>query len=102
MILALAFATPVQAQTAPKDTGSMAYPAPVPNTGTRLAAPSHRQPRARRLTPATCSIPAPLRVKATLSTTRTTGVGANPLDTGSMAYPAPLPQGNVGMTAPKK
>ncbi len=41
--------------------------------------------------------PAPLP-QGNLSTTTTTGASRAPTDTGNMAYPAPLPQGNLSTT----
>lgn len=94
-LLGLGLALPANAQTQVpgKDTGSMAYPAPVPqgNASTTSAA------GAKDTGSAAYPKPAPA---GDLSTTAT---GVNrPTDTGNMAYPAPLPQGNVaGSTVPK-
>ncbi len=77
----------------PRDTGNMAYPAPVPqgNLATSTGPQSQRRPDTGSVT-----YPAPLP-QGTVSTT-TVGGSRTPTDTGNMAYPAPLPSGNVGTT----
>jgi len=99
-VLALAFAAvslcaaaPALAQTTqPRDTGSMAYPAPLPqgNIGTTVVGP--QVPDTGNM-----AYPAPLpqgNVPGNATAPRAP-------DTGSMAYPAPVPQGNVGTTTVK-
>jgi len=91
-VLGLALASPAVAQrNQPSDTGSMAYPTPVPqgnlgNTRTTRQAPDTGS--ARYQTP---------QPQGNLGTTRTTGP-RRPTDTGNMAYPDPVPQGNIGTT----
>ena len=95
-ILALGAAVPAVAQTTPpKDTGSMAYPAPLPqgNVGTTTTTGAPRAPTDT----GSMAFPAP---QGGVSNS-TTGAARTPTDTGNMAYPAPLPQGNIG-TAPVK
>lgn len=91
IVAAAAVVAPANAQTPPRDTGSMAYPAPLPqgNVGTSAG------PRAPDTGSASTPAPVPERGP-------TANVPPNS-DTGSMAYPAPLPQGNLGTTstAPK-
>ncbi len=91
LALAAAFtlAVPGLAQAQPRDTGSMAYPAPVPqgNLSTTRVGPQ---------APDTGSMAYPAPVPQ--GNDRTTAVGRQPGDTGSMAYPAPVPQGNLGTT----
>ena len=92
---ALGLATvPALAQTAPRpaDTGSAAFPTPLPqgNVSTTVIGPQ---------TPDTGNMayPTPLpqgNVSNTMPTSRTP-------DTGNMAYPTPLPQGTVGSTTVK-
>jgi hypothetical protein len=96
-ILALGAAVPAVAQTTPpKDTGSMAYPAPLPqgNVGTTTTG----APRTPTDT-GNSAYPAPLPQGNVITTTPPTS--RTPTDTGNMAYPAPLPQGTIG-TAPVK
>ena len=98
--LVLALAAPAFAQTTPpRDTGSMAFPAPLPQ-GTLSTTTTTPGPRTPTDT-GNMAYPAPVP-QGNVGTTTTTGP-RSPSDTGSMAYPAPLPQGNVGTTttAPK-
>ncbi len=90
-LLATSAALPVAAQTTPpRDTGNMAYPAPLPqgNVATTVA-PASRDT-------GNMAYPAPLPQG-------TVGTSAAPAtrDTGNMAYPAPAPQGTVGTTTVK-
>ncbi len=92
-ILGLAAATPAMAQTTQRpDTGSMAYPTPLPqgNIGTTVVGPQ---------APDTGNMAYPAPLPQGNVTGNTTAPRA--ADTGSMAYPAPLPQGNVGTTTVK-
>ena len=96
-ILGLAFAGTAMAQrTPPSDTGSMAFPAPLPqgNVGTSTVpgVPG------RRADTGSMAYPSPERQGSTTATPAKRRRAANPTDTGSMAYPAPLPQGNLGTT----
>ena len=87
---AFALAAPALAQAQPRDAGSMAYPALLPqgNLGTTRVGP---QPRDA----GSMADPAPSRQhEDPLNAT-----GPQPRDTGILAYPAPLPQGNPGATA---
>ena len=96
--LAFGAAVPAMAQTTPpRDTGSAAYPAPLPqgNIGTTTTTNAPRTPTDT----GNMAYPTP-RATGTVGTTTTTGP-RTPTDTGNMAYPAPLPQGTVG-TAPAK
>ncbi len=94
-LLSLGLASPLAAQTqAPADTGSMAYPTPVPQGNSAASATAPGKDTGSAAYPA----PAPA---GNLKTTTTTGQ-THPTDTGQMAYPAPLPQGSVaGSTMPK-
>lgn len=87
--LALVAAAPAFAQS--RDTGSMGYPAPLPQgqVGTTTVAP--RGPTDT----GNMAYPAPLP-QGQVGTTTVAPRG--PSDTGNMAYPAPLPQGTVGTT----
>ena len=90
----LAAAVPAMAQTTQRpDTGSMAYPAPVPqgNVGTTTVG---------RQAPDTGNMAYPTPVPQGNVGTTVVGPRATP-DTGNMAYPAPVPQGNVGTTRVK-
>ncbi len=92
-VLGLAVAAPAMAQTTQRpDTGSMAYPAPLPqgNIGTTVVGPQ---------APDTGNMAYPAPVPQGNVGSSVTGPRAT--DTGSMAYPAPLPQGNVGTTTVK-
>ena len=99
-ILALGAAVPAVAQTTPpKDTGNMAYPAPLPqgNVGTTNTTGTPRKPTDT----GSVGYPAPAATGA-VGSTSTAGAPRTPTDTGNMAYPAPLPQGNVGSAPVKK
>lgn len=90
---ALCTAVPALAQTTqPRDTGSMAYPAPLPqgNIGTTVVGPQ---------APDTGNMAYPTPVPQGNVPGNATAPRAP--DTGSMAYPAPVPQGNVGTTTVK-
>jgi len=92
-ILGLTAAVPATAQTTQRpDTGSMAYPTPLPqgNIGTTVVGP--QAPDTGNM-----AYPAPLP-QGNVTGNSTTPRAA---DTGSMAYPAPVPQGNVGTTTVK-
>ena len=95
--LVLGAAVPAYAQSSrtPTDTGSMAYPTPLPqgNVGTTTTGP--RGPTDT----GNMAYPAPLP-QGNIGTTRVSPGG--PADTGNMAYPAPLPQGKIGTSAPAK
>ncbi len=96
--LALAAAVPAFAQTTPpRDTGSMAFPAPLPQGNVNTTTTTG--PRSPTDT-GSMAFPAPLP-QGNLSTTTTTGP-RSPTDTGSMAFPAPLPQGTVSTTTTPK
>lgn len=93
-IVGLAVAAPALAQTTqPRDTGSMAYPAPLPQgkVGTTVVGPQ---------APDTGNMAYPTPVPQGNIGTTVVGPRA-PADTGNMAYPAPVPQGNVGTTRVK-
>jgi len=88
-VLGLALATPVLAQNRPTDTGSMAYPAPVPQGNLGTTVTPRQAPDTGNM-----AYPAPVP-QGNVGTTRTQGP-RRPTDTGNMAYPAPMPQGNLG------
>ena len=89
-LLAMSACAPV---TQPRDTGNMAFPAPLPqgNVGPGLGTTAQRIPDTGNM-----AYPAPLP-QGNLSTTATGGP-RRPTDTGNMAYPAPVPAGNIGTT----
>ena len=72
---------------APTQSGSMAYPAPVPQGNLRTTDPQAQSVNHR----GAAAYPAP-RAQGNLATTPTSGQTS---DEGSMAYPAPAPQGNL-------
>ena len=86
---AFALAAPALAPAQPRDPGSMAYPALLPqgNLGTTRVGP---QPR----NVGSMADPAPVRQRGD----HTSAIGPQPRETGILAYPAPLPQGNPGAT----
>lgn len=93
---ALGAATPLFAQTPsqPRDTGSMAYPAPLPQGNVSSSSTASRKPTDT----GSMNYPAPLpqgNVATTATTTR------KPTDTGSMAYPAPATPGTTTTTTVK-
>ncbi len=85
---AFALAAPALAQAQPRDAGSMAYPALLPqgNLGTTRVGP---QPRDAGST----ADPAPARPR-----NGHLAIGPQPREADILAYPAPLPQGNPGAT----
>ncbi len=85
---ALALAAPALAQAQPRDAGSMAYPALLPQ-GSLSTTRVGPQPRDTGI----LADPAPARQRNDPMAT-----GPQPRDTGILAYPAPLPQGNPGAT----
>ena len=86
------FAAPANAQ-ATKDTGNMAYPAPLPQGQVSTTV---TQPRTAADT-GNMAYPAP-QPAGTVG-----GAAATPgKDTGSMAYPAPKPAGNLATTPTKQ
>ena len=96
-ILGLAFTSPAMAQaTKPSDTGSMAFPAPVPqgNLETTRTGPARGATDTGNM-----AYPAPAP-QGNVGT-NATGPARGTSDTGSMAFPAPLPQGNVATTPVK-
>ena len=89
-LVGFATAAPTLAQTTQRpDTGSMAYPTPVPqgNVGSTVVG---------RQAPDTGNMAYPTPVPQ--GNIGTTVGGPRTPDTGNMAYPAPVPQGNVGTT----
>jgi len=74
-----------------RDTGNMAYPAPLPQGQV-----SNTNTLARRPDVGSAAFPAPLP-QGNVSNT-TVGNPRRPTDTGNMAYPAPLPQGQIETT----
>lgn len=93
-IVGLAVAAPALAQTTQQpDTGSMAYPAPLPQgkVGTTVVGPQ---------APDTGNMAYPTPVPQGNIGTTVVGPRSSP-DTGNMAYPAPVPQGKVGTTRVK-
>ncbi len=82
--------TPAPSQV--RDTGNMAYPAPLPQGNIGGSGTAMRQPDTGSV-----AYPAPLP-QGNVSTTNTTGYSRTPTDTGNMAYPAPVRAGNVGTT----
>ena len=98
-ILAFGAIVPAVAQTTPpKDTGNMAYPAPLPQGN--LSTTTTTAPRTPTDT-GSAAFPAPLP-QGNLSTTNTTAAPRAPTDTGNMAYPTPMPQGTVATTPVQK
>lgn len=95
MGLALTGAAMAQANK-PSDTGSMAFPAPVPqgNLETTRTGPARGPTDTGNM-----AYPAP--VPQGNVGTSSNGPQRGPTDTGSMAFPAPAPQGNVA-TRPAK
>ena len=75
-----------------RDTGNMAYPAPLPQGNVATTNTLQRTPDTGSV-----AFPAPLP-QGQVGTTRTGANPRRPTDTGNMAYPAPLPQGQVGTT----
>lgn len=96
-VLGLAFTSAAMAQaTKPSDTGSMGYPAPVPqgNLETTRTGPQRGPGDTGNM-----AYPAPA-AQGNVGTSPA-GPGRSQSDTGSMAFPAPVPQGNVATTPGK-
>lgn len=93
-VLAAALAAPAMAQNR-SDTGSMQYPQPnAAGTINGTVVPGARPDTGSMATPS----PGQGGVGAATTPSLGNGTGAN---TGSMQYPQPLPQGNVGTTTTK-
>jgi hypothetical protein len=93
-LIGVAVAAPALAQTTqPRDTGSMALPAPLPQgtVGRTVVGPQ---------APDTGNMAYPTPVPQGNIGTTVVGPRSSP-DTGNMAYPAPVPQGNLGTTRVK-
>lgn len=101
-ILGVAFAGPAMAQAnRPTDTGSMAFPSPLPQGNVGRTITPRQAPDTGNM-----AYPAPVPQGNIGSATVPRGnMGSavarrarRPTDTGSMGYPDPLPQGNLNTT----
>jgi hypothetical protein len=94
--LVLSAASPAFAQTPsqPHDTGSMAYPTPLPQGNVSTSTTAARHPTDT----GSMNYPAPLP-QGKVATTTT--AARKPTDTGSMAYPAPNAAGMTSTTTVK-
>lgn len=96
--LAFAVVSPALAQTRPSDTGSMNYPAPLPqgNVGTTATGVARTPTDTGNM-----QYPAPVAQGNIGNSTPPSPGNGTGTNTGSMQYPAPQPQGTIGSTTTK-